>query len=130
MHAEVFQNKEWLRTTQAWWYKWHGNPISERLLSSYGVAVMESEAPLAIAYIYPVATADMAWIGFTVRDPFISSYKAGRALKLLLPSCEDAVRSLGYSIAYTSYDSSALQRLVSRRGYYAGSMVQEYFKEL
>lgn len=131
MYAETFRAKDWLKTTQAWWYKWHGNPVNERLLSRFGVAIREADgSPLAFAYIYPVSTADMAWIGFTVRDPYISSFKAGKALKLLIPACEDAIRKLGYSIVYTTYDAPALQRLVAERGYYAGSLVQEYFKEI
>jgi hypothetical protein len=130
MKSEVFRMKDFAKTTQAWWYAWHGNPINERLLSRFGVVIHDDKAPIAIAYIYPVQTADMAWIGFTVRDPFASSYKAGKALKLLIPACEDAIKKLGYSIVYTSYDAPALQRLVAERGYFAGSLVQEYFKEI
>lgn len=130
MEAEFFRSKDWAKTTQAWWYKWHGEPINERLLSRLGVVVCEGGAPLAIAYLYPSQGSDICWAGFTVRDPYISSYKAGKALKLLVSAVEDASRKLGYSILYTGYDSPALQKLVKSRGYYEGSQVKEYFKEL
>lgn len=130
MKPVVFRTKEYCRTTQAWWYMWHGTPINERLLSRFGVAICEDEQPLAIGYIYPASTCDMAMLGFTVRDPYISKFKAGKALMLLLTACEDEVRALGYSVLYTGFDAQALQSLCERRGYHQGSQVQEYFKEL
>lgn len=131
MHSEQFRMKDYCKTTQAWWYYWHGTPINEQILSRFGVVVLdELDAPLAIAYLYPVSTCNMCWIGFTARDPYISAYRAGKALKLLIQAAEDAVAELGYSIIYTGYDSPALQRLVAERGYHKGSLVQEYFKEL
>lgn len=131
MYYEAFRMKEYSKTTQSWWHSWHGNAINEKLLSRFGVAVLDSyHEPMAVAYLYPVATCDMVWVGFTVRDPRLSKLRAGRALKLLMQGAEDTVKSLGYSIIYTAYDAKALQKLVRDRGYYAGSQVQEYFKEL
>lgn len=123
--------KDYKTTTQAWWYKWHGNPINERLLSRFGVAVLDDNgALLAVSYIYPAQTAELAWIGFTVRDPYLSSYRAGKALMLLLQESEDTIRALGYPLVYVGYDASALKKLCERRQYHKGSAVQEYFKEL
>lgn len=126
-----FNTAEFHKTVSAWFYKYHGQPLSERLLSRFGAAVLdEKQLPLAVTYIYPVVACDIAWIGFTARDPFISSYQAGKALKLLIPAAEDYIRRMGYPIAYVAFDSLALQKLVAKRGYVKGSMVQEYFKEL
>lgn len=123
--------KDWLKTTQAWWYHWHGSPISERLLSRLGIAVLDDAGdPLAFGYLYLGQYSEMAWLGFTVRSPFISPYKAGKALKLLIEATEDEVKRLGYSILYAGYDSPALQKLMERRGYIKAAMVREYLKEL
>jgi hypothetical protein len=131
MRYEAFRMKDYAKLTQGWWYSWHGNAINDKLLSRFGIAVLDDNSePMAIAYLYPVSTCDMVWIGFTVRDPSLSRFKAGKALKLLVQGAEDTVKSLGYSIIYTAYDAKALQKLVRDRGYYAGSQVQEYFKEL
>lgn len=131
MRAEVFRIGEWNKLAQMWWYRWHGNAINEKLLSRFGVAILgDDQLPLAIAFIYPVSTCNIAWIGFTVRDPALSKYAGGKAIKLLIEAAEDAIRSIGYSIVYTTYDAPALLKIVKERGYEAGSQVQEYFKEL
>lgn len=131
MKVQVFAQKEWAKTTQAWWYAWHGQPIHERLLSNFGVAVLsDSGAPLAFAYIYPAAGSELAWLGFIVRDPFASALTAGRALKLLISAAETAAKRLGYPILYAATDSPAIKKLLNKRGYQLGSQVQEYFKEL
>ncbi len=131
MRTEVFRSKDYAKTTQAYWYRFHGNPINERLLSRFGVVVLDAkDNPLAIAYIYPASTADIAWIGFTVVDPYASKFMAGKALKLLLPACEDAIAALGYSVIYAGYDAKALQKLCRQRGYYVASQVQEFFLDL
>ena len=131
MRAISFRTRDYVKTVQAWFYKWHGQPISERLLSMFGVAVLgDDDAPLAIAYIYPVVASDIAWIGITVRDPYIDPFRAGKALKLLIDEAEDSIKRMGYAIAYVGYDSPSLQRMVAERGYCKGSLVQEYFKEL
>jgi hypothetical protein len=130
VEAVVFRMKDYLSHTQTWWQQWHGVRINDKLLSRFGVAICEGAKPLAIGYIYPSQCADICFMGFTVRDPNLSRYKAGKALKLLIEACETEVKKLGYPILYTTYDSPALHRLVEKRGYYKGSAVQEYFKEL
>ena len=131
VEARIFSMKDYAKVTQAWWHLWHGQPINDRLLSRFGIAVCdENSYPLAICYIYPASTADLCWIGFTLRDPHISAFKAGKALSLLISSAETEIKRLGYSIVYSAFDAAALQKIVIKRGYFSGSQVQEYFKEL
>lgn len=130
MEASSFRMKEFAKVTGLWWHQWHGEMINERLLSRFGVVIHQNNEAIAVAHIYPVSTCDMAWIGFTVCSPYISKIRAGRALKLLIEKAEEEVKKLGYSVVYTAFDAPALQKIVAARGYYPGSNVKEYFKEL
>lgn len=130
MTTVVFRMGEYHRTMVNWWMRHHGNAIDVKLLARFGVAVLEDEHPIAITHLYPTTTADIVWMGFTARDPSISHYKAGKALKLLLTESEDAVRRLGYSVLYTGFDSPALQKLCKRHGFNEGDRMLEQWKEV
>lgn len=128
MTVVIFRIGEYHKTVGIWWAQYHGNEINAKLLSRFGVAVLDKSGPIAVTHLYPTTTADIVWVGFTIRAPHISHYKAGKALKLLLEETEEAIRRLGYSVAYTGFDAPALQKLCQRRGYHAGSSVVEQWK--
>lgn len=130
MHTEVFRLGDHEKKVRQWWLSWHGVDCGSSILSRYGVAVLERDRVLAVSHLYPAQTASLCFIGFTVRDPDLSLYRAGKALKLLLSAAEDAIRQIRYDIVYTQFDSLALQKLVKRRGYHEGSQVLEYWKDL
>lgn len=129
LHAVVFRSGDYQNTVQGWWAQWHGHEIlNPKVLARLGVAVLDEKGPVAVTHIYPANTADLVWLGFTVRCPQVSAYKAGKALKLLLSESEETVRRMGYSIVYTGYDSLALQQMCKRAGYHEGSTVKEQWK--
>lgn len=128
MHAVTFRMGDYHRTMASWWQQWHGNAIDKKLLSRFGVAVLDKTGPIALTHLYPTSTADIVWVGFTAREPNLSHYRAGKALKLLLETAEEATSQLGYSIVYTGFDAPALQKLCKLRGYHDGGPVREQWK--
>ena len=130
MHTVTFRTRDYLKTTQSWWAQWHGNAINARLLSDFGVAVLDDTGPIAIAYLYPPRGSAVCYLGFTIREPSLSPIVAGRAIKLLLPAAEDYAKYLGYNVLHAAYDAAAMCKLCEQRGYFKASQVQEYFKEL
>lgn len=131
LYAARFENGELHDTAARWWSIHHeGTHFNSRILSNLGCAVFDGAEILAITYIYLAKGSELAWIGFTIRNPGITAIRAGRALKLLIEKAEDIIREAGYSIVYTGYDTPSLQKLVASREYYKGSDVVEYWKEL
>lgn len=115
----------------SWWHGHKGTIFqTPSLLSRFGTAVLEGDTPIAVQHIYTGNTADMVFVGFTVTDPTLTKYRAGKALKLLALETEEAIRRLGYGAVYTSFDNSALQKLYGKLGYQAGSTVLEQWKVL
>mgnify|MGYP006266391305 CR=1 FL=1 len=112
----------------AWWAVYHGNRIHPDMLSSYGIAVLDKGLPIAVTHIYPAITAKLAWVGFTITDPMLSRYKAGKAIMKLMAGAEESIKALGYTVLYTGFDAPALQKLMKRRGYHEGSYVVEQWK--
>jgi hypothetical protein len=114
-----------------WWGKHHeGIKLHDVVLAKQGVIVFDEYKPAAIQYIYPAEGSDCAWLGFTVTNPNLSRYRAGKALQLLFETSEATVRQLGKSMLYTGFDHPALQKIAQRRGYIAGSVVKEYWRRL
>lgn len=129
MRAETFYKGEGIELAKAFWKGSYGYEINPRMLSPIGILVSDNSTPLAVCFIYTTCT-EMAWIGFTVRNPEISAFQAGVAIDLLIAAAEEEIRGLGYSIVYTAFGSKTLQKLVSRRGYLSGDQAQAFFKEL
>lgn len=112
---------------QEWWAA-HGTSINPDLLSTLGIVVFDKTGPIAVTHLYPAVTAEIVWMGFTARNPSLSQYKAGKALKLLIEAAEQAVATAGYKVLFTGFDASALIKLCAHRGYHRGGSVVEQWK--
>lgn len=129
----VEDSKPYLRILEDWWKYYHPDkPFSHRVCSTYLTLVLDTkeECLIAAQFVYPALGSGCAWLGFTVRDPAISAFKAGKALRILFAKSEEAIRQMGWSIVYTNFDVPALQKLVAKRDYVGGSIHKEYWRDL
>lgn len=115
------------------WWAFHypeAKAFDKRLLGRYGAIAKFAGRPCALQYIYLIEDSDMAWIGFTTRHPDLKAYSAGKAIKALLQTNEEALKKMGKTLVYTNFASPALHKAVRGMGYVGGVESKEYMKVL
>lgn len=128
--VDCFENTKLDEYMSTWWSHYYpGVSFSEDNASPYGVLVLDEGKPIMGQYIYPASGCKVAWLGFTVRDPSISAFKAGKAIKMLMDQAEKYVKFIGYRLVCVSTTSPAIQKASIKRGY-AGEASQELWRRL
>jgi hypothetical protein len=132
--AHYFNRNVFAPNFQEFWRHWHGNVIDKKMMCEHGVMVTDQFNDrmriLAMGYLYPIIGADICYMGFVVRNPEVSAFRAGKALKLLISKAEDTARGMGYSILHTTFEVESLRKYVAKQGYVACAETQIFIKDL
>ena len=134
MRASYFNDNIFASEVQEWWSQWHGNRLDRRMMCKHGISVVglknDRMQLLAVGYLYPIIGAEICYMGFVVRNPELTPFRAGKALKLLIKEAEDTVRRMGYSILHTTFEVDSLKKYVTKRGYVPCAETQILVKDL
>jgi len=121
----------YIELIEGWWKHYYPDkPYSKRVCSNYVTLVYDDKQPIAAQYVYPALGSQVAWLGFTVRNPAIPAFRAGKALKFLFAESERYIKQLGWSIVFTNFDAPALQKVAAGRNYVGGTSHKEYWRDL
>lgn len=131
MDAIFFNQGEYHELMRKWWPTYFKREFQPAFESSYGVVVICGDTPCAICYLYPTLGSQAIQLAFVCRNPEISAFKAGKALKLLASYSVHACKEMGYSLIYTATADQTVQKLFRDNDFFEGAKRSiEFVKEL
>lgn len=118
MRATVFEKGEFHDLAVKWWAESaHDGVLTPVILSRLGIIVADDLIPLAVTHIYPMPTSESLYIGFFVRNPSVSPFRAGKAIKLALEGAENYCRQIGAKVVMSSSNNHTIKSLMAINGY-------------
>jgi len=112
-----------------WWIAQGWPVLPLELLPDMGIIVEVNGNKACVGWLY-TSNSKLAWLGWPVANPDVSSFSRGKAVLKMIETLEGAAKGLGYSAIMTFSEIPAMLKAYEHENWHIGESTKQILKRL